>query len=49
MRMQRFWGAMAKRSAIDLNYALHSLDCIQEISVKGEIVFNCFLITKLSL
>lgn len=43
------WGTAADCEDIDMNSAFNLLNLLQEIAVKGGIVFNCFLITKLSL
>lgn len=42
-------GAATECEDIDMNYALNPLDFLQEISVKGEIAFNYFLMAELFL
>lgn len=42
-------GAVAEHEDIGMNYALNSLDLLQEISVKGGIIFNYFLTVELFL
>lgn len=42
-------GAVTECEDIDMNYALNPVDLLQEISVKGEIAFNYFLMAELFL
>lgn len=42
-------GTAAECENIDVNYALNPLDLVQELSVKGGIAFNYFLIAEPSL
>ena len=45
----KVFGAVTECEDIDMNYALNPLDLHQEISVKGGIAFNYFLMAELFL